>query len=193
MQSSRNIDGTNIYNVLRLLIDKDGKTLVRLTNAYAWHSALAVDAMYSSPNNPRFSTIAIGEIPCAGYLTSSSKRLIFFIPHNVTSGKATITKLALCVRGGSGQEYLYEASGSNNTTYTQLGTNPVVVWENNRTKRTNGIDTSSGMGIICDMRRATGFRVTVNFKNALRKSNSTTVAQNNAPYAIAVTATIQLS
>ena len=193
MQSSRNIDGTNIYNTLRLLIDKDGKTLVKLTNPYAWHSALYLDAAYSSPNNPRFSTIAIGQMPCAGYLSSSSKQLVFFIPHNVTSGKATIINLALTVRGGSGQEYLYEASGSNNTTYTQLGTNPVTVWENGKTKRKNGIDEADGKGVACGIRRASGFRVAVNFKNTLRKSNSTTVAQNNAPYAVSVIATIQLS
>lgn len=188
IQSSRDVDGTNIYNVLRLLIDKDGKTSVKLTNPYAWHSALYVDAMYSSPNNPRFSTINIDQMPCAGYLSNSSKQLVFFIPHNVTSGTATLVKLALCIRGGSGQEYLYEASGSNNTTYTQLGTSPVVVWENSRTKRTNGIE-----NVAIWVRRASGFKVAVNFKNTLRKSNSTTVAQNNTPYAVSVIATIQLS
>ena len=194
LQVKRLINDVNIYNQLSMYIDNNGNQTVTFSHPYAWQKAMYLDAVYSSPNNPTvgYRTVVLNEVPCAGFISNGSKQIMFFLPHNVTSGNPKIVNLALIVRGGAGQEYLYEASGPSNTTYTRLATDntfgPVTVWENGKTKRTNGVET-----IQCNIRRASGFKVVVNFKNTLRKSASTTVAQNNAPCAIIASLTIQLT
>lgn len=178
LQGYRKYNNNDIFNTLNLSIGSNGQNKVTVSAPTAWREALGL-----MPKN-----ITISLLSCSGWVTSSSKVISFLIPYaNYYTTAPKLTYLALCLRGGAGQDYLYEASGTNNATYTQLGTQPVVVWENSKTKRINGVDEKN---TNISNRYGSGFFVNVTFKNTLRKSASTTVAQNNAPIAICLIANI---
>ena len=179
IEALRDINNSTVWNTFRILISENGERTIYLSEPSAWRNALGMGAFLATyANHLNNNNQTYSNIPCAGFLTNSSKQLIFHFPCNIIAGDITITSLSLAVRGGSGQEYLYEASGSG-TTYTQLGTQPVVVWESSKTKRTNGVE-----NIYASLKVRSGVTILVNFKNQLRKSASTTVAQNNMPVSI---------
>ena len=138
-------------------------------------------------NQTNNNEITLTDVAVIGYITSESKQLQFYIPYNVISGHVVINDLSLVVRAGSGQEYPYEASGNSNNVYTRLGSAPVSVWENGRTKRTNGVET-----LTAYVKPRSGIKVNVAFKNSLRKSQSSTVVNNNSVVAVNITASITL-
>ena len=130
LQGYRQVNNINYYNDLRLMIDSNGEYVVRVGSPTAWRKALDLQR----------STISVRNIVVSGFLSNGSKDLTFTLPLNrIPYGTPKITNLEISLRGGDGQPYLYEVSGSNNNQYTQLGTNPVVIWENNKTKRVNGV------------------------------------------------------
>lgn len=188
IEALRQVNNSPVYNSLRLLVDDSGTRTVQVSDTAAWRNGLGMGnylAIYSNPNNNNNQSYS--QVPCSGFLTDGSKQITFHFPVNIIAGSITIKSLSLAVRGGSGQEYLYEASGSG-TTYTQLGTSPVSVWENGASKRTNGVVSANGY-----LKARSGITVIVNFKNQLRKSASTTVAQNNMPVGLYVTMSYTVS
>ena len=180
LQGYRQVNNINYYNDLRLMIDSNGEYVVRVGSPTAWRKALDLQR----------STISVRNIVVSGFLSNGSKDLTFTLPLNrIPYGTPKITNLEISLRGGDGQPYLYEVSGSNNNQYTQLGTNPVVIWENNKTKRVNGVQRVTAYN-----QAYTGLLVIIGFKNTLRKANSSTVvAQNNAPYGIQISGDISFT
>lgn len=189
------LNGTNAVNMwqyaLGLTPNRNYKlsttsALIKMSNGSTEEWSLPAKSLYA--NATYNNSISFSGIVVDGYITSGQKSAVFFIPYMVIGGTAKVTALSLAIRGGSNQEYLYMAYGSSNNTYKQLGTSPISIWANSKTVDTNGV-----ASISCAVKVRQGFLITVNFTNTLRKSASTTVCQNNAPYSFNVTAAITLS
>ena len=179
LQGYRKYNNNDIFNTLNLSIDSSGQNKVIVSAPTAWRKALEL----------QINTISFSNTPVIGFISNGSKDVTLSVPLNrIPYGTPTVTYLAIALRGGNGQEYLYEASGSSNNTYTQLGVNPVTIWENSKTKRTNGVESMSVTN-----NSYIGVNINIRFKNTLRKSASTTVAQNNAPYGIMLSVNISFT
>lgn len=180
LQGYRYVNNTNYYNDLRLMVNQTGELAVRVSSPTAWRKALDL----------QIPTISVNNVIVSGYLSNGSKDITLTLPLNrIPYGTPKITNLSIALRGGDGQQYLYEVSGPNNNTYTQLGTAPVTVWENNNTKRVNGV-----LNVVAYNQAYTGLLIIINFKNTLRKANnSSVVAQNNAPYGIQMSGNISFT
>lgn len=151
-----------------------------------WRRTDGLMSYYSPNNNNTFTFI---NLPCAGWVSSTSTSITFLVPFNVTDGTVTVNQISLAVRGGASAQYFYARSGSTGGTYTQLGTSPVSVWNNNATVRANEVSS-----INANVREGSGVHVYVNFKYGLTKaSGNTTVVDNNAPVGILASGTFTLS
>ena len=150
-------------------IANDGKLLVDYASndsKKAWIASLG-GAMAEYNNS-----ISLDTIPCAGFVSSDSAQLAFFLPFGrYWSGTPSLDKLAVRVRQGVGG-YVYARSGTNGGTYTQLLS--TRIWENGETKRTNEVESVSISG-----QSGSGFNISITFKYPLAKASGNTAAITN--------------
>lgn len=162
----------------------------RTTNGGStWEDWRRTDGLmsYYSPNNNN--TFTFTNLPCAGWVSSTSTSITFLVPFNVISGSVIVNQISLAVRGGASAQYFYARSGSTGGTYTQLGTGPVSVWNNNSTVRTNEVSS-----VNANVRAGSGVHIYMNFNYGLTKaSGNTAVVDNNAPVGILASGTFTLS
>lgn len=129
-----------------------------------------------------------GNLYLTGYTTTGSRDINFFIPSSkpITATGASVTSLSITVRQNGG--YPFARSGSNGTTYTQLGSGSISVWSGSASTRTNEVESIS-TGVRTD-----GINVAVRFTYApVTTSGGSTAMANNAPIGLNVSATILFS
>lgn len=129
-----------------------------------------------------------GNLYLTGYTTTGSRDINFFIPSSkpITATGASVTSLSITVRQNGG--YPFARSGSNGTTYTQLGSGSISVWRGSASTRTNEVESIS-TGVRTD-----GINVAVRFTYApVTTSGGSTAMANNAPIGLNVSATILFS
>lgn len=177
----RTVNGTDVFNSLKLEIDARGNNSIRVTNPAAWRDALGV-----LPYNNNVSTSGVG---CFGYLTSSRKQISFMVPYPLFSGTGfTISSLKLVVRHIVGTTYAYVRSGTNGETYTQLGSGATSVIANGEAVRSNEIASTKVW-----MHPGSGIEIGITFKYEVCSDNSGTVLPNNTPLIVAATLTGTIS
>lgn len=121
----------------------------------------------------------------AGFITSGSTELAFFLPIGAASGTVTINTISLTCRFTDGV-YGYIRSGTNGGTYTQLS--GAVIRNNGAYPRTNEVDSITATVING------GIRISIKFKYAIAKtSGNTTAVTNNTPVAVAVNGNFTIS
>ena len=112
-----------------------------------------------------------------GHVTNSSKSFEIFIPWaKAYPGTYSVQSLSIVPRW-SNVGYLYARSGDGST-YTILHDgfgNPISIWDNVASVRTNEV-----ANITVTPYKASGFRVRINFNYALTKNNSGTAVENNS-------------
>lgn len=148
----------------------------------------AINTLNSYFINPsQRNTFTWSSVIAAGYFTTNSTALVFFVPMPYTTGTVSVTDLTFTIRHVGGG-YVYARSGNSGGTYTQLGSSSVSVWENSASKRTNEV-----ASVSVTRRALLGLWITVTFTYALTTNTSGTAVTNNAPTSVVVGGTITIS
>ena len=129
--------------------------------------------------------VSVSGVPCVSYVTTNGTYLSFLLPYAGYGGGSQfeITKISLVARHVDGG-YIFARSGTNGTTYTQLGSAATDVWENGQPTRSGEIT-----GVASYLRTGCGIQIGMTFGYALCTDNSGTLVKNNSPVVIVVTMT----
>ena len=129
-------------------------------------------------------TFSSGDILCPAIITGSSKNIILLMPtaRRPFINNPVLNSLTISVRRPSGGT-IYARSGSSGGTYTSI-TSEAVIWENNKTKRTNQVSS-----ISISNYSTFGIKITIGFTYGLASaSGSTATIANNTPLGVYLSA-----
>lgn len=108
-----------------------------------------------------------------GFISTAQTETTFFIPCNYIGSNITVSNLSTTIRLSSGG-YAFARSGTDGSTYTQLGSSAVQLLSNGAYVRDNEITSISG-----EIRSGFGVMITVIFVNKLCSNNTGTLVTNN--------------
>lgn len=133
-------------------------------------------------------TVSLTSYPCSAWITASQKNVYISIPFytGTSVSSVSVTDFSCIMRHVEGG-YVYLCYGSNNATYEQLGTGKTSIWANNRSVRTNGVQS---IGVT---NHTNSLMIRVSLINTLRKNAGTDVVLNNTPISLDFDATLVLA
>lgn len=143
------------------------------------------DTSYFLPYN---NSVSVTNGIYAGHISSSQKLIAFLVPYPLFKGTSvSMSSLDVSIRHSLGG-YPYVRSGTNGSTYTQLGSSKISIITNGTAARTNEISSFTAALI-----QGVGILITLNFSYAICLDSAGTAITNNIPVAVMCNLTATIS